>query len=82
MKYLSPSKTTSTKVFQRGIADLAMEACFLSLLQHNNIINLHYVSGGMECDQSMQQLQQMFISYRTRNGFKVCHQPSTPSFLW
>ena len=46
MKYLSPSKTTSTKVFQRGIADLAMEACFLSLLNHNNIINLHFVSGG------------------------------------
>jgi len=46
MKYLSPSKTTSTKVFQRGIADLAMEACFLSLLRHDNIINLHFVSGG------------------------------------
>jgi len=46
MKYLSPSKTTSSRVFQRGIADLAMEACFLSLLRHDNIIGLHYVSEG------------------------------------
>ena len=46
MKYLSPTKTTSSKVFQRGVADLAMEACFLSLLSHDNIIGLHYVSEG------------------------------------
>jgi serine/threonine protein kinase len=46
MKYLSPTKTTSSKVFQRGVADLAMEACFLSLLRHDNIIGLHYVSEG------------------------------------
>jgi serine/threonine protein kinase len=46
MKYLSPSKTTSSKVFQRGVADLAMEACFLSLLSHDNIVGLHYVSEG------------------------------------
>jgi serine/threonine protein kinase len=46
MKYLSPSKTTSSRVFQRGVADLAMEACFLSLLKHENIIGLHYVSAG------------------------------------
>jgi serine/threonine protein kinase len=46
MKYLSPTKTTSSKVFQRGVADLAMEACFLSLLCHDNIIRLHYVSEG------------------------------------
>ena len=46
MKYLSPSKTTSSKMFQRGVADLAMEACFLSLLSHDNIIGLHYVSEG------------------------------------
>ena len=46
MKYLSPSKTSSSRVFQRGIADLAMEACFLSLLRHENIIGLHCVSEG------------------------------------
>ena len=46
MKYLSPTKTRSSKVFQRGVADLAMEACFLSLLRHDNIIGLHYVSKG------------------------------------
>jgi len=46
MKYLSPSKTTSTRLFQRGLADLAMEACFLSLLRHDNIIGLHYVATG------------------------------------
>ena len=46
MKYLSPSKTTSTRLFQRGLADLAMEACFLSLLRHENIIGLHYVATG------------------------------------
>ena len=46
MKYLSPSKTSSTRIFQRGIADLAMEACFLSLLSHEYIIGLHYVSEG------------------------------------
>jgi len=46
MKYLSPTKTASSRLFQRGIADLAMEACFLSLLRHDNIIGLHYVSEG------------------------------------
>mmetsp|Transcript_44877 Transcript_44877/g.94154 ORF Transcript_44877/g.94154 Transcript_44877/m.94154 type:complete len:651 (-) Transcript_44877:581-2533(-) len=46
MKYLSPTKTASSRVFQRGIADLAMEACFLSLMRHDNIIGLHYVSEG------------------------------------
>ena len=46
MKYLSPKKTTASRVFQRGIADLAMEACFLSYLRHENVIGLHYVSEG------------------------------------
>ncbi|KAL9178298.1 hypothetical protein ACHAXT_001726 [Thalassiosira profunda] len=46
LKYLSPTKTTASRVFQRGIADLAMEACFLSLLQHENIIGLHCVAEG------------------------------------
>ena len=34
------------KRFTRGIADLAIEARFLSLLSHDNIISLHYVSRG------------------------------------
>ena len=46
MKYLSPTKTRDSRVFQRGIANLAMEACFLSLLQHDHIIGLHHVSEG------------------------------------
>eukprot|EP00984_Skeletonema_dohrnii_P004346 scaffold1546_cov100-Skeletonema_dohrnii-CCMP3373.AAC.1 len=52
IKYLSPTRTAphpsdpKNKVFQRGIADLAMEACFLSLLRHENIITCHYVSAG------------------------------------
>ena len=52
IKYLSPTRTAphpsdpKNKVFQRGIADLAMEACFLSLLAHENIITCHYVSEG------------------------------------
>jgi serine/threonine protein kinase len=52
MKYLSPTRTAphpsdpKNKVFQRGIADLAVEACFLSLLRHENIISCHYVSEG------------------------------------
>ena len=52
IKYLSPTRTANhpsdpkNKVFQRGIADLAMEACFLSLLRHENIITCHYVSEG------------------------------------
>lgn len=58
MKYLSPSKTAPkeakdkdgkaprNKQFERGIADLAIEARFLTLLSHENIINMHYVSEG------------------------------------
>jgi len=58
MKYLSPSKYAPqaeelpdkprprNKAFERGIADLAIEARFLTLLSHDNIIKLHYVSGG------------------------------------
>jgi len=52
IKYLSPSRTAphhsdpKNKVFQRGIADLAVEACFLSLLRHENIITCYYVSQG------------------------------------
>lgn len=34
------------KRFVRGIADLAIEARFLALLSHDNIISLHYVSRG------------------------------------
>ena len=57
MKYLSPDKTSPvtnkdpeekkyvTK-FERGIADLAMEARYLSVLSHENIIKLWYVSEG------------------------------------
>ena len=46
MKYLRPKKTEDSRVFQRGIADLAIEARFLSLLRHDHIIGLHYVSEG------------------------------------
>lgn len=48
VKYLSPtiSKTKSKKSFCRGVADLAIESRFLSLLSHPNIIRLHYVSDG------------------------------------
>ena len=51
MKYLSPKHARNkpgkrNKVFERGIADLAMEARFLTLLSHDNIVKLHYVSEG------------------------------------
>merc|ERR1719410_2659146 len=56
MKYISPSKTATelnkrgqpmqNKKFERGVADLAIEARFLALLSHQHIIKLHYVSGG------------------------------------
>ena len=48
IKYLSPTiaKRKSKKAFSRGAADLAIEARFLSLLSHDNIIRLHYVSAG------------------------------------
>ena len=58
MKYLSPSKTSPkeakdkdgkaprNKQFERGIADLAIEARFFTVLSHENIINMHYVSEG------------------------------------
>ena len=58
MKYLSPTKhlpkeaptpgkpRPRNKAFERGIADLAIEARFLALLSHDNIIKLHYVTGG------------------------------------
>ena len=48
IKYLSHSiiKRKGKKAFSRGAADLAIEARFLSLLSHENIIKLHYVSQG------------------------------------
>lgn len=45
LKYLQPSNKSKSS-FARGAADLAIEARFLSLLQHENIIELHYVSEG------------------------------------
>eukprot|EP00574_Skeletonema_japonicum_P008690 CAMPEP_0201729688 /NCGR_PEP_ID=MMETSP0593-20130828/19743_1 /ASSEMBLY_ACC=CAM_ASM_000672 /TAXON_ID=267983 /ORGANISM="Skeletonema japonicum, Strain CCMP2506" /LENGTH=635 /DNA_ID=CAMNT_0048222073 /DNA_START=1 /DNA_END=1908 /DNA_ORIENTATION=- len=47
IKYLRPNiKHKSSKAFARGAADLAIEARFLSLLSHKNIITLHHVSAG------------------------------------
>ena len=47
IKYLRPNiKQKGRKAFSRGAADLAIEARFLSLLSHENIITLHYVSAG------------------------------------
>lgn len=48
IKYLCPSikQQKSGKAFSRGAADLAIEARFLSLLSHENIITLHHVSAG------------------------------------
>mmetsp|Transcript_12555 Transcript_12555/g.18031 ORF Transcript_12555/g.18031 Transcript_12555/m.18031 type:complete len:566 (+) Transcript_12555:118-1815(+) len=47
IKYLRPNiKLKSRKAFSRGAADLAIEARFLSLLSHENIITLHHVSAG------------------------------------
>jgi serine/threonine protein kinase len=45
LKYLQPSNKSKSS-FARGAADLAIEARFLSLLSHENIISLHYVSEG------------------------------------
>lgn len=45
LKYLQPSNKNKS-AFARGAADLAIEARFLSLLRHDNIIALHYVSQG------------------------------------
>jgi serine/threonine protein kinase len=47
IKYLLPEiSQTKSRKFRRGTADLAIEARFLSLLSHDNIIRLHYVSAG------------------------------------
>lgn len=47
IKYLCPNiKQKSRKAFARGAADLCIEARFLSLLSHENIITLHHVSAG------------------------------------
>lgn len=47
IKYLRPNiKHKSRKAFSRGAADLCIEARFLSLLSHKNIITLHHVSAG------------------------------------
>ena len=48
IKYLCPNikQQKSRKAFSRGAADLAIEARFLSLLSHENIITLHHVSAG------------------------------------
>ncbi len=47
IKFLSPAiSQTKSRKFCRGAADLAIEARFLSLLSHDNIIRLHYVSAG------------------------------------
>jgi hypothetical protein len=47
IKFLLPAIShTKSRKFCRGAADLAIEARFLSLLSHENIIRLHYVSAG------------------------------------
>ncbi len=47
IKFLLPAiSQTKGRKFCRGAADLAIEARFLSLLSHDNIIRLHYVSAG------------------------------------
>ena len=46
IKYLQSSNTKKASFFARGAADLAIEARFLSLLHHEHIITLHYVSEG------------------------------------
>jgi serine/threonine protein kinase len=85
MKYLSPSKTTSSEVFQRGVADLAMEACFLSLLRHDNIIELHYVSEGTleenyECASHQISSQDDDDIYLDANGkLQLRHRSPPPS---
>lgn len=45
LKYLQPSSKSKSS-FARGAADLAIEARFLSLLSHENIISMYYVSEG------------------------------------
>ena len=39
-------RSLRNKSFERGIADLAVEARFLALISHENIIGLHYVGRG------------------------------------
>jgi len=43
---VEPGVKPRNKQFERGIADLAIEARFLALLSHTNIIGLHYVGEG------------------------------------
>lgn len=48
----TPNKIANrNKRFVRGLADIALEARFLALLSHDNIISLHYVSRGRFEDQ-------------------------------
>lgn len=47
----SKTKVARNKRFERGIADLSIEARFLTILSHENIIDLHYVSKGMLSEQ-------------------------------
>ncbi|KAL7525240.1 hypothetical protein ACHAWF_001269, partial [Thalassiosira exigua] len=67
MKYLSPAKSASSRVFQRGLANLATKACFLSLLRHKHVICLHYVGeGSLEenygCDDSQNRVYEEVVT--------------------
>lgn len=58
----APTKEANrNKRFVRGIADLAIEAQFLTLLSHDNIISLHYVSRGS--------LEEQFINNNRQHRF-------------
>lgn len=46
MKYISAHVHECTKTFELGVADIAAEARFLTVLSHMHIITLHYVSAG------------------------------------
>ena len=99
MKYLSPTKfapesyettghdifqTRRNRMFERGIADLAMEARFLSILSHVYIIRLHHVGAGclsnqFNCNRKENDYDQSggidSTNYRHRFGFFLLLDP-------
>ncbi|KAL7544659.1 hypothetical protein ACHAWF_008025 [Thalassiosira exigua] len=70
LKYLSPTiaKRKSPRAFSRGAADLAIEARFLSVLSHENILTLRHVSVGS--------LRECYNCYDTPEGSPGAGHPA------
>jgi hypothetical protein len=83
LKYLQPSSKSKSS-FARGAADLAIEARFLSLLSHENIISLHYVSEGTLAETynclDVESLKKESDCFCDNEGQQQLHMPALRSY--